>query len=130
MPVTSTFDQATSSKLQAASCKPATLCQMFFMFKNGSLFLLLPIGNRRLVRLNACGSNTITERIKMNKEKSLIALAEENNASPSMKEALKILDKWNRIDLAFRVIELTERVVDLEIKIESMAGYNDKKTLQ
>jgi hypothetical protein len=47
-----------------------------------------------------------------------------------MKEALKILDKWNRIDLAFRVIELTERVVDLEIKIESMAGYNDKKTLQ
>jgi hypothetical protein len=68
--------------------------------------------------------------IKMNKEKSLIALAEENNASPSMKEALKILDKWNRIDLAFRVIELTERVVDLEIKIESMAGYNDKKTLQ
>jgi hypothetical protein len=66
----------------------------------------------------------------MNKEKSLIALAEENNASPSMKEALKILDKWNRIDLAFRVIELTERVVDLEIKIESMAGYNDKKTLQ
>jgi len=68
--------------------------------------------------------------IKMNKEKSLIALAEENNASPSMKEALKILDKWSRIDLAFRVIELTERVVDLEIKIESMAGYNDKKTLQ
>jgi hypothetical protein len=67
--VTSTFDQATSSKLQAASCKPATLCQMFFMFKDGSLFLLLPIGNRRLVRLNACGSNTITERIKMNKEK-------------------------------------------------------------
>jgi hypothetical protein len=66
----------------------------------------------------------------MNKEKSLIALAEENNASPSMKEALKILDKWNRIDLAFRVIELTERVVDLEIKIESMAGYNDKKTIQ
>ena len=66
----------------------------------------------------------------MNKEKSLITLAEENNASPSMKEALKILDKWNRIDLAFRVIELTERVVDLEIKIESMAGYNDKKTLQ
>ena len=66
----------------------------------------------------------------MNKEKSLIALAEENNASPSMKEALKILDKWKRIDLAFRVIELTERVVDLEIKIESMAGYNDKKTLQ
>ena len=66
----------------------------------------------------------------MNKEKSLIALAEENNASPSMKEALKILDKWNRIDLAFRVIELTERVVDLEIKIESMAGYSDKKTLQ
>jgi len=66
----------------------------------------------------------------MNKEKSLIALAEENNASPSMKEALKILDKWSRIDLAFRVIELTERVVDLEIKIESMAGYNDKKTLQ
>jgi hypothetical protein len=71
-----------------------------------------------------------TERIKMNKEKSLITLAEENNASPSMKEALKILDKWKRIDLAFRVIELTERVVDLEIKIESMAGYNDKKTLQ
>jgi hypothetical protein len=71
-----------------------------------------------------------TERIKMNKEKSLITLAEENNASPSMKEALKILDKWNRIDLAFRVIELTERVVDLEIKIESMAGYNDKKTIQ
>ena len=66
----------------------------------------------------------------MNKEKSLIALAEENNASPSMKEALKILDKWKRIDLAFRVIELTERVVDLEIKIESMAGYNDKKTIQ
>ena len=66
----------------------------------------------------------------MNKEKSLITLAEENNASPSMKEALKILDKWKRIDLAFRVIELTERVVDLEIKIESMAGYNDKKTLQ
>jgi len=71
-----------------------------------------------------------TERIKMNKEKSLITLAEENNASPSMKEALKILDKWKRIDLAFRVIELTERVVDLEMKIESMAGYNDKKTLQ
>jgi hypothetical protein len=71
-----------------------------------------------------------TERIKMNKEKSLITLAEENNASPSMKEALKILDKWKRIDLAFRVIELTERVVDLEIKIESMAGYNDKKTIQ
>ena len=66
----------------------------------------------------------------MNKEKSLIDLAEENNASPSMKEALKILDKWKRIDLAFRVIELTERVVDLEIKIESMAGYSDKKTLQ
>ena len=66
----------------------------------------------------------------MNKEKSLITLAEENNASPSMKEALKILDKWKRIDLAFRVIELTERVVDLEIKIESMAGYSDKKTLQ
>ena len=66
----------------------------------------------------------------MNKEKSLITLAEENNASPSMKEALKILDKWKRIDLAFRVIELTERVVDLEIKIESMAGYNDKKTIQ
>jgi hypothetical protein len=55
-----------------------------------------------------------TERIKMNKEKSLITLAEENNASPSMKEALKILDKWKRIDLAFRVIELTERVVDLK----------------
>jgi hypothetical protein len=36
----------------------------------------------------------------MNKEKSLITLAEENNASPSMKEALKILDKWKRIDLA------------------------------
>jgi hypothetical protein len=66
----------------------------------------------------------------MSKEKSLIDLAEENNASPSMKEALKILDKWKRIDLAFRVIELTERVVDLEIKIESMAGYSDKKTLQ
>jgi hypothetical protein len=52
-------------KLQAASDKPATLCQIVFMFKFGSLFLLLPIGNRRRVRLNACGSNTITERIKI-----------------------------------------------------------------
>ena len=38
------------------------------MFGCGSLFLLLPIGNRRRVRLNACGSNTTTERIKMNKK--------------------------------------------------------------
>jgi hypothetical protein len=41
---------------------------MFFMFKVCSLFLLLPIGNRRLVRLNACGSNTTTERNKNNDE--------------------------------------------------------------
>ena len=44
-------------KLQAASDKHATLCQMFFMFGCGSLFLLLLIGNRRRVRLNACSSN-------------------------------------------------------------------------
>ena len=44
-------------KLQASSNKHATLCQMFFMFGCGSLFLLLLIGNRRRVRLNACSSN-------------------------------------------------------------------------
>ena len=44
-------------KLQAASNKPATLCQMVFVFGSGSLFLLLLIGNRRRVRLNACSSN-------------------------------------------------------------------------
>ena len=43
----------------AASDKPqaATLWPMFFMFGCGSLFLLLLIGNRRRVRLNACSSN-------------------------------------------------------------------------
>ena len=44
-------------KLKATSDKPATFCQMVFMFGCGSLFLLLLIGNRRRVRLNACSSN-------------------------------------------------------------------------
>ena len=65
----------------------------------------------------------------MYKEKSLVELAEENDASPSMKEALKVLDKWKRIQLAFKVIELTEQVVDLERKIERME-FNGKATLQ
>ena len=40
------------------SCKRhATLCQIVFVFGCGSLFLLLLIGNRRRVRLNACSSN-------------------------------------------------------------------------
>ena len=66
----------------------------------------------------------------MYKEKSLVELAEENDASPSMKEALKVLDKWTRIQLAFKVIELTEQVVDLERKIERMEFDNGKATLQ
>jgi len=65
----------------------------------------------------------------MYKEKSLVTIAEENDASPSMKEALKVLDKWKRIQLAFKVIELTEQVVDLERKIERME-FNGKATLQ
>ena len=65
----------------------------------------------------------------MYKENSLVELAEENDASPSMKEALKVLDKWKRIQLAFKVIELTEQVVDLERKIERME-FNGKATLQ
>jgi hypothetical protein len=61
------------------------------MFKDGSLFLLLPIGNRRIVRLNACGSNT--ERIKMNKEKSL----QERMKEALMKRRIKhndLLTAW------------------------------------
>jgi len=65
----------------------------------------------------------------MYKEKSLVTIAEENDASPSMKAALKVLDKWKRIQLAFKVIELTEQVVDLERKIERME-FNGKATLQ
>ena len=65
----------------------------------------------------------------MYKEKSLVELAEEKDASPSMKEALKVLDKWKRIQLAFKVIERTEQVVDLERKIERME-FNGKATLQ
>ena len=65
----------------------------------------------------------------MYKEKSLVTIAEENDASPSMKEALNVLDKCKRIQLAFKVIELTEQVVDLERKIERME-FNGKATLQ
>ena len=58
----------------------------------------------------------------MYKEKSLVELAEENDASPSMKAALKVLDKWKRIQLAFKVIELTEEIVDLENEIKRLKG--------
>jgi len=58
----------------------------------------------------------------MYKEKSLVTIAEENDASPSMKEALKVLDKWKRIQLAFKVIELTEEIVDLENEIKRLKG--------
>jgi hypothetical protein len=49
--------QAASDKLQACDI----MSNSFYVWI-GSLFLLLPIGNRRIVRLNACGSNTTTER--------------------------------------------------------------------
>ena len=58
----------------------------------------------------------------MYKEKSLVTIAEENDASPSMKAALKVLDKWKRIQLAFKVIELTEEIVDLENEIKRLKG--------
>jgi hypothetical protein len=45
--------------LQSCNMEHATLWTMVFIFGYVNLFLLLPIGNRRRVRLNACGSNSI-----------------------------------------------------------------------
>ena len=45
--------------LQSCNMGHATLWTMVFIFGYVNLFLLLPIGNRRRVRFNACGSNSI-----------------------------------------------------------------------